>query len=218
MNNHTMHTDGPIIIDLIRHGEVHNPQQVLYGRLPGFRLSEKGRRQARSAGRHLQDSTISAVFSSPMLRARQTAREILSSCGNLKLRISGLLNEVCTSFEGRPGAEIDARGGDVYSGVDACFEQPEDIVVRTRKFISRMRSQYDSGRVLAVTHGDVITFTVLWAGGFDVRPQNKNRLLQAGYPVAYPDHASITTLIYQSGSPEEKPTVDYINPYHVKRD
>ncbi len=202
----------PIQIHLIRHGEVHNPDQILYGRLPRFRLNENGWRQASTAGKYLERHPIDAIFSSPMLRARQTARQIIQHHPRLKLRISDLINEVCTSFEGRPGAEIDARDGDVYTGGNACDEQPRDIVDRTRRFISRASRQYGGGQVAAVTHGDVITFMVLWANGFDPTPGNKMRLLQAGYPDAYPGHASITTLTYTVSSPEEKPAVDYVVP------
>jgi broad specificity phosphatase PhoE len=204
-------TTGPIQIHLIRHGEVHNPNRILYGRLPRFRLNQNGRRQARAAGAHLDGCPIDALFSSPMLRARQTAREIIRYHPHLTLRISEMINEVRTSFEGRPGAEIDARDGDVYSGGDG-GEQPQDIVDRTRRFILRAGRPHPGGQVAAVTHGDVITFMVLWARGFDPTPRNKNRLLQAGYPVAYPAHASITTLTYRGISAEEKPDISYTVP------
>jgi probable phosphoglycerate mutase len=203
---------GPIQIHLIRHGEVHNPRQILYGRLPRFRLNSDGRRQARAAGAHLNGRPIDALFSSPLLRARQTAEAIIQYHPHLKLRISELLNEVRTSYEGRPGAEIDARNGDVYTGGDVCTEQPYEIVHRTRRFIQLVGKQYTGGQVAAVTHGDVITFMVLWAKGFDLIPQNKTRLLQAGYPVAYPFHASVTTLTYPSAYPEEKPRISYTLP------
>jgi broad specificity phosphatase PhoE len=205
-------TAGPITIHLIRHGEVHNPHQILYGRLPGFRLSEKGRKQADAAGRLLDRPPVDAIFASPMLRARQTANEILKYHRKLKLHTSTLLNEVCTPYEGRPGAEIDARNGDVYTGTDACYEQPEDVVARTRRFILRMRRRYAGGRVAAVTHGDVVTFMVLWTRGFGLTPRNKTRLLEAGFAQSYPAHASITTLTYQTSGPEEKPTIQYIKP------
>lgn len=203
---------GPIQIDLVRHGEVHNPQQILYGRLPRFRLNSIGRRQARAAGHRLNKYPIKALFSSPLLRARQTAMEMLPHFGHLALQISALLNEVYTCYEGRPGAEIDAREGDVYTGAEACFEQPKDIVHRTRRFVARMRRQYAGGRVAAVTHGDIITFMVLWANGFDLTPRNKPRLLHAGYPEAYPAHGSITTLTYRSTDTQEKPAIGYTKP------
>jgi broad specificity phosphatase PhoE len=160
----------------------------------------------------LNRDRLDAVYSSPLLRARQTAREILADRNPLKLHISSLINEVCTFYEGRPGAQIDAMGGDVYTGAPACFEQPEDVVARTRRFIGHMRRRHAGGRVAAVTHGDVITFMVLWAKAFELRPENKNRLLKAGFPVSYPAHASITTLTYRTASGQERPVVDFVLP------
>jgi broad specificity phosphatase PhoE len=144
-----------------------------------------------------------------MLRARHTAKEIHPYVQNVTLRRSKLLNEVRTSYEGCPGAEIDARNGDVYTGADTSSEQPQDLVARTRKFIARMRSQFPGGRVAAVTHGDIVTFMVLWAKGQDLTPRNKTRLLQIGFPSAYPAHASITTLLYDTADPDETPIVQY---------
>ncbi len=203
----------PTTIHLIRHGQVHNPEQILYGRLPRFRLTATGRRQAQTAGRYLDGKAIEALYSSPLLRARQTAREILDHVKSPRVQISSLLNEVCTVYEGWPGAEIDARKGDVYTGSAACFEQPQDVVTRTRKFIRHMRWRYRGGRIAAVTHGDVITFMVLWAKGMVPTPQNKTRLLKAGYPSAYPAHASITTLTFHTTDEDERPAIDYLQPY-----
>jgi len=203
----------PMTLYLIRHGEVHNPRQILYGRLPRFRLSDSGRWQARECGKRLNGNGIDAIYSSPLLRARQTAEEIIRRCGPNKLHISSLLNEVYTAYEGRPGAEVDARRGDIYTGVADVYEQPEDIVRRALTFIRRVRSTASGGRVAAVTHGDVVTFMVLWAKGYALTPGNKTRLLQTGYPEAYPAHASITTLTYETAAVEEKPAVAYSRPW-----
>jgi broad specificity phosphatase PhoE len=75
-----------------------------------------------------------------------------------------------------------------------------------------VRKRYGGRQVAAVTHGDVVTFTVLWALGFDLTPKNKTRLRQAGYPAAYPGHASITTLTYHTADADERPTIDYHQP------
>src|SRR6202034_1685683 len=63
-------------VHLIRHGEVYNPDGVLYGRLPGFRLSDKGVRQAQAAADALAARDIVAVIASPLQRAQQTAAPI----------------------------------------------------------------------------------------------------------------------------------------------
>jgi broad specificity phosphatase PhoE len=68
---------GYTTIHLVRHGEVHNPEGVLYGRLPGFRLSETGEQQAKVTSAYLGDPRaardVAAVIASPLERARQTA-------------------------------------------------------------------------------------------------------------------------------------------------
>jgi broad specificity phosphatase PhoE len=62
------------IVHLLRHGEVHNPGGVLYGRLPGFHLSELGRQMAERAAEALSGRDITAVVASPLERAQETAR------------------------------------------------------------------------------------------------------------------------------------------------
>ena len=65
-------------IHLIRHGEVHNPGGVLYGRLPEFRLSEGGHQMAELAAKDLleQERKIGAIYSSPLLRTRESAGHV----------------------------------------------------------------------------------------------------------------------------------------------
>jgi broad specificity phosphatase PhoE len=58
---------------LVRHGSVYNPQNVNYGCKPGFPLSERGVREARSAAEFLADRNIEIVYHSPLERCAQTA-------------------------------------------------------------------------------------------------------------------------------------------------
>lgn len=60
-------------VHLIRHGEVENPEHVVYARLAGFGLSDRGRRQATEAARYLARRPVVAVWSSPLQRALETA-------------------------------------------------------------------------------------------------------------------------------------------------
>jgi broad specificity phosphatase PhoE len=200
-------------IHFVRHGEVHNPRKILYGRLPRFGLSANGRRQARETGRFLGERKIQAVFSSPLLRARQTANEILSFQQRPTLHISNHLNEVHTYYEGVPSDQVDRKLGDIYTGAGSDYEQPLDIFLRVERFLSRMRRQFEGEEVVAVTHGDVVTFTVLWALGWELAPHNKTRLKAAGYPVGYPAHASVTTLIFGSAAEDERPEIVYSQPW-----
>jgi broad specificity phosphatase PhoE len=63
-------------VHLLRHGEVHNPGQVLYGRLPGFGLSADGLRMAHAAAEALRGRDVVAVVASPLQRAQETAAPI----------------------------------------------------------------------------------------------------------------------------------------------
>src|SRR5262249_29996716 len=61
---------------LVRHADVENPRRVLYGHLPGFPLSERGRAQAAEVGRRLADRQVRRLVHSPLARAGETARLI----------------------------------------------------------------------------------------------------------------------------------------------
>lgn len=84
---------------LIRHGEVENPKGVVYGRLPGFNLSERGERQAKQSAQRLQDADLVAVWSSPLERAQQTAR-MIAEPHDLEVVTDDRLLESQTTLEG----------------------------------------------------------------------------------------------------------------------
>jgi broad specificity phosphatase PhoE len=88
------------VVHLLRHGEVHNPDGVLYGRLPGFRLSELGERQAQAAGEWLATRNIGYLVSSPLERARQTAAPLAAATG-LEVVVDERLIEADNKLQGR---------------------------------------------------------------------------------------------------------------------
>src|SRR5215470_5949657 len=61
---------------LLRHADVENPRRVLYGHLPGFPLSERGRAQAVDVGKRLRDRGIARILHSPLERALETAHQL----------------------------------------------------------------------------------------------------------------------------------------------
>jgi broad specificity phosphatase PhoE len=87
------------VVHLLRHGEVYNPDHVLYGRLPGFQLSLRGRQQAEIAARYLAARPIGHVVSSPLERARETAEPLVAALG-LQLAIDDRLIEAENALEG----------------------------------------------------------------------------------------------------------------------
>jgi broad specificity phosphatase PhoE len=92
-----------VVVHLLRHGEVHNPDGVLYGRLPGFRLSELGERQAQAAADWLAQRDITYLVSSPLERAQQTAEPLAKATG-LTVETDERLVEAANYLQGRPVA------------------------------------------------------------------------------------------------------------------
>jgi broad specificity phosphatase PhoE len=199
-------------ISLVRHASVHNSSNIFYGRLPGFSISKRGRLEAARTARALKDLTIEEIVSSPLLRCRQTSAEILKYHHHLKLRQSSLITEVYTSFQGQSADVVDLRAGDVYTGVDSKYEQPEDILFRVQKFLFRMRRTFPEKHIVAVTHGDIILFMMLWASYFSTTPLNKKRFTTLGVLKEYPAVSSITTFSYSTDRKDERPSITYFNP------
>ncbi len=69
------------IVHLLRHGEVYNPDGVLYERLPGFALSARGIEQAEQAAEYLAERDIGYLVASPLERAQQTAQPLATKLG-----------------------------------------------------------------------------------------------------------------------------------------
>lgn len=87
-------------VHLVRHGEVHNPTGVLYGRIPDFHLSETGRAQADAVAAMLADRDIAAVIASPLERAQETAAPIAAR-HELAVGIEPKLIESANLLEGK---------------------------------------------------------------------------------------------------------------------
>jgi broad specificity phosphatase PhoE len=87
-------------VHVVRHGEVHNPSGVLYGRLPGFHLSETGAAQAAAVADFLAERDIVAVIASPLQRAQETAAPIAAK-HNLPVDTDPDLIESLNFFEGK---------------------------------------------------------------------------------------------------------------------
>jgi broad specificity phosphatase PhoE len=86
-------------VHLVRHGEVENPAGVLYGRLPGYHLSQRGRSMADLVAEHLAGRDIALVTSSPLERAQETAAPIAARHG-LEVGTDEDLIEAANSFQG----------------------------------------------------------------------------------------------------------------------
>jgi broad specificity phosphatase PhoE len=200
-------------ITLIRHGHVHNPDNVIYGRLPGFGLSRAGQQQAEAAARYLRNADIAAFYCSPQQRAEETANILLRYHPELAPITAPALDEVDNYFEGHPAEEVEARGWDLYTGVSDGYEKPADIGARAGDFIHKIRGEHSGEHIAAVTHGDVIAFAVLWAMQRPLHVSLKRTLDRFGITDRYPATASLTTLTYHTDAPDEIPEIAYQRPY-----
>jgi len=146
-------------IHLVRHGEVHNPKGVLYGRLPNFGLSQLGHEMAAKAAGELQElgRPISALYSSPLQRTRESAKPISQAFG-LTAIIDERLIEPHNIFEGRV-----IRGGKILLKPHLWFHlrnpsQPSwgepyrQIVERMRAAIIDAANSVAGGDVVLVSH------------------------------------------------------------------
>jgi len=92
-------------VHLLRHGEVHNPDGLLYGRLPGYRLSERGQQMAELVARTLAGEQgaprrdVVVVTASPLQRAQETAEPIAAAFG-LAVGTDDRLVEAANHFQG----------------------------------------------------------------------------------------------------------------------
>jgi broad specificity phosphatase PhoE len=91
-------------VHFLRHGEVHNPDKILYGRLPNFRLSEDGLKMAHDAADALRGRDVVEVVSSPMQRAQETAVPI-GEVFDKDVSIDERLIEADNVFEGERSLE-----------------------------------------------------------------------------------------------------------------
>ena len=88
------------VIHFIRHGEVHNPEKILYGLQPGWRLSERGIQMAQVVAQWSKNLNLGAIHSSPLQRAQETVAPIIDS-HRLQLTTDDNLIEASNIFEGK---------------------------------------------------------------------------------------------------------------------
>ncbi|SDQ75720.1 histidine phosphatase family protein [Thermostaphylospora chromogena] len=143
------------VVHLLRHGEVHNPEGILYGRLPGYHLSENGRQMAETVAKALADRDITTLRSSPLERARETAAPLAQTLG-LEVGIDERLLEAENVFEGM-----------LIGTGDKLFRNPRNYRYLWNPFrpswgerytdvVDRMRRAIDDARAAARGHEAVL--------------------------------------------------------------
>lgn len=153
-------TDGDPVtsVHLLRHGEVHNPAGILYGRLPDFHLSDLGVRMAERVAKAVADRDITHVAASPLERAQETAAPIADVLG-LPVATDERLLEAENVFEGRPFGPGDgalrrpSTWRYLYNPFRPSWGEPyRQIVVRMLAAMHDARAAADGHEALLVSH------------------------------------------------------------------
>jgi len=144
-------------IFFVRHGEVHNPGAIFYGRLPRFRLSALGERQAEAAGHVLAREPLSAIYTSSLLRARQTGRIIAREHPAIPVKTTQAILEIRSQLQGIATETLDATGWNFYEPrLHDDDETIADIAARIEGFCRLIERRHPDRAVVAVTHGDIL--------------------------------------------------------------
>ena len=146
------------LVHVVRHGEVHNPGRVLYGRLPGFRLSDRGQAQAVTTADYLSSRDIGYLVSSPLERALQTAAPLADRLG-LGVERDERLLEASNKFEGQPVAGGTGRifspsnWALIYNPFRPSWGEPYDhVAARVRAAVLSAAAAADGHEAACVTH------------------------------------------------------------------
>lgn len=135
---------------ILRHGKTHNPNGILYGHLPGFRLDEEGKRQIKKAAKLLARQPISVIYSSPLLRTRQSAQIFRRAFPKAKFKILKRLTEWGFGpLQGKKLLEVHRLPFDL---VRKYYEPQEKVVARLRSAFKKIIEENPGQRVVVFSH------------------------------------------------------------------
>lgn len=164
-------------IYFIRHGEVFNPQKVWYGRLPYYSLSAIGRLQIENTAKILLDKNIDVIYSSPLLRTRQSAEVIKIKLQLPKVYFSDKLLEVKSSLQGNTDAYMLSINYNFYASQEKKIigETIEQVSKRMQQFIDKVLKFHKGKSIAVVSHGDPIMAVKLMVTGLPLTIQSLRR-------------------------------------------
>lgn len=151
-------------VHLVRHGEVLNPDGIVYGDLPGFSLSAAGRLQAQAAADRFATAPVDTVVSSPLQRALDTARPIAAAAG-LQLHTDDRLSEWAIGLRWAGVAWVDLPTR--FPGeLEAYARHPDDlpfvsetldeVAQRMHEVVIELGGRHPGGTAVLVSHQDPI--------------------------------------------------------------
>ena len=162
-----------VTLFLVRHGEVYNPEGVIYGHLPGFGLSGRGREQIAQAADVLAgQGPFAALYASPLQRAQESAALLAGRLGLQAETEEKIVETGIGSFQGRCFEEL-PRPYITEEGAHPELESAAAIRTRFLEWADRIRIRHAGAQVIAVSHRDPIIVALLhWTGvGLEALPE-----------------------------------------------
>lgn len=167
-------------LHLVRHGEVHNPARVLYGRLPHYRLSDAGRHMARQAAEYVHGlgRPIGALVCSPLQRTRESAEPFEELFG-IEPLVDERVIEPTNVFEGRRMKKALLNPVNWRHlrrpSVPSWGEPYAEVVARMDDAMTDAWTRTDSGDVVVVSHQLPIWITHLAVAGEPLKHDPRKR-------------------------------------------
>src|SRR5262245_4864324 len=145
---------------LVRHGATAATEEDRFSGSSGAELSEQGRWQATRLGERLSRQSISAIYSSPLSRALETARIIAGQCGLEPAARDGLREISHGHWEGMKREDVEREFGVEYAAWEAdpfTFAPPGGesgvaVLARALPVIREIVTAHSGGQVLVVSH------------------------------------------------------------------
>lgn len=159
------------IVHLIRHGEVHNPQGILYGRAGGYHLSARGRAMADRVAERIGERDITHILASPLERAQETAAPLAATKG-LEVGVEDRIIESENYFAGRPFAATESilfapsAWPRLLNPFRPSWGEPyKEVAARMWAAVEDARDLAEGHEVVLVSHQLPIWITRLYAEG-----------------------------------------------------
>lgn len=167
-------------LHLVRHGEVYNPERVLYGRLPNYGLSEDGRRMARAAAEHIAGlkRPVTSLRCSPLQRTQESAEPFTELFG-LQPVLDERVIEPTNVFEGNRMSRALRNPLNWWHlrrpSVPSWGEPYASIAARMEQAMNDAWHEADGGDVVIVSHQAPIWITHLYVAGLRMQHDPRTR-------------------------------------------
>ena len=204
--------DARTALYLVRHGEAVSNRELRFGGWSAAALTERGVRQAEAAGRALARRSPTAIVSSDLVRARQTAAAIAAATG-LGVELDADLRERSVGvFDGLAFTEAEARYPEAWKRLiardpDAVPEGGETVDAvfeRVGRALDRIVERHAGGRVVVVSHGIALYHAFSHVCGLG-SPRGRHRVFVLA------DNASVTHLEHHAGQDHTRWRIHTLN-------